>query len=181
MITARQLVTIMPLAMSRVEAWVEPLNQAMTEFGIDNSRRLAAFLAQIAHESGQLRYVRELASGVAYDTGRLAERLGNTPEADGDGQKYKGRGLIQITGKYNYRDCSVALYGDADILIARPELLEDKIPAARSAAWYWWSHGLNVVADCPNSFQTITKLINGGLNGYAERLHYYETALRVIK
>lgn len=180
MIPREQLVAIMPHAAKRADLWLSPLNEAMTEFGIDTPGRLAAFLAQIAHESAELRYTSELASGSAYDTGRLAEKLGNTPEADGDGQRYKGRGLLQITGKHNYRQASIALYGDPDILLAHPELLEDPIPAARSAAWYWWVHGLNVLADCPNSFQAITTRINGGLNGYASRVAYFETAKRVL-
>lgn len=113
MITESQLIEIMPHARKRAALWLEPLNVAMTEFGIDTSRRVAAFLAQIAHESAELRYVRELASGEAYDTGRPAERLGNTLDADGDGQRFKGRGLIQITGRYNYRQCSMALFGDS--------------------------------------------------------------------
>lgn len=180
MITRAQLIAVMPLATSRVDCWLEPLNLAMAEYGIDTQRRVSAFLAQIAHESGQLRYVRELASGEAYDTGRLAARLGNTPEADGDGQRYKGRGLIQITGHDNYRECSLALYGDPMTLLRNPEMLEDPVAAARSAAWFWWSRGLNVVADCPNSFQTITRRINGGLNGYEERVAYFERAQRVF-
>lgn len=180
MITESQLIEIMPHARKRAALWLEPLNVAMTEFGIDTSRRVAAFLAQIAHESAELRYVRELASGEAYDTGRPAERLGNTLDADGDGQRFKGRGLIQITGRYNYRQCSMALFGDSQILLDEPELLEEPNNAARSAAWYWWVRGLNVTADCPNSFQTITRVINGGLNGYAERVAYFEQAKRVL-
>ena len=180
MITRDQLIAIMPHAKKRADLWLQPLNDAMAEFGIDSPRRIQAFLAQVAHESAELRYTREIASGAAYDTGRLAERLGNTPEADGDGQRYKGRGLIQITGRYNYRRCSWALYNNAETLLDHPELLEDTIPAARSAAWFWWSRGLNVTADCPNSFQTITRVINGGLNGYAERVSYFESAKRVL-
>ena len=181
MITREQLIAIMPLAKGRADAFLQPLNDAMAEFGIDTTRRMSAFLAQIAHESGQLRYLRELASGEAYDTGRLAKRLGNTPEADGDGQRYKGRGLIQITGADNYRKCSWALYGDGDILMAHPELLEQPIPACRSAAWFWWSNGLNTLADVANSFQAITVRINGGLNGYADRVAYFERAKLVLK
>lgn len=180
MITLSQLKAIMPLAGARADAFLEPINAAMTEFHIDTVRRVQAFLAQIAHESGQLHYTRELASGAAYDTGRLAERLGNTPEADGDGQRYKGRGLIQITGYDNYRKCSIALYGNPQTLLDQPELLESPAAACRSAAWFWWSNGLNVTADIPNSFQTITKRINGGLNGYAERLAFFERAKKVI-
>jgi len=179
-ITLQQLIKIMPRSRRHAEKWVTPLNQAMAEFGIDTPRRIAAFLAQIAHESGQLNYVREIASGAAYDTGSKAARLGNTPEADGDGQKYKGRGLIQITGRNNYIDCSRALYGDAETLLKQPELLEEPLAAARSAAWFWWSNGLNIVADCPNSFMVITRRINGGLNGYAERLGFFKIAEQVF-
>jgi len=180
MISLEQLIKIMPLAKSRAAVWLVPIGEAMTEFGIDSGRRQAAFLAQVAHESSELKYTCELASGAAYDVGRLAARLGNTPAADGDGQKYKGRGLIQITGTDNYRKCSQALYGDGSVLLAHPELLEAPAPAARSAAWFWWSNGLNVLADCPNSFQAITKRINGGLNGYASRLMYFERAKLVM-
>ena len=134
----------------------------------------------MAHESAELRYTREIDSGSAYDTGKLAERLGNTPEADGDGQRYKGRGLIQITGRFNYRQASLELFKDATTLLEHPELLEQPELAARSAAWFWWSNGLNTVADCPNSFQTITRRINGGLNGYAQRVAYFSAAQGVL-
>ena len=180
MITRDQLIAIMPHAKKRADLWLDPLNVAMVEFGIDTQRRVTAFLAQIAHESGELRYTVEIADGSAYDTGRLAARLGNTPEPDGDGQRFKGRGLIQITGAANYRQASIALYGDPMVLLRNPEMLEEPYAAARSAAWFWWSNGLNVLADCPNSFQTITRKINGGLNGYAERVSYCESARRAI-
>ena len=130
-ITEQQLRQIMPLARGRAAVFLPHLNAAMARRGIDTPRRIAAFLAQIGHESGQLLYVRELASGAAYDTGRLAAQLGNTPAADGDGQRYKGRGLIQITGRSNYRSCSLALFGD-ERLLERPELLEQ--PACWSTA-----------------------------------------------
>jgi putative chitinase len=175
-ITIEQLQRIMPHAGKRAAVFIEPLNAAMNEFGITTPKRQAAFIAQIAHESGSFRYVRELASGEAYDTGRLAARLGNTPEADGDGQRYRGRGLIQITGHDNYLRCGLAL--DVDLL-AEPELLEQPVLACRSAAWFWWAHELNELADrC--EFQRITKRINGGLNGQADRLAFYTTALRVL-
>jgi putative chitinase len=180
MITREQLIKIMPHAKPRADIWLQPLNDAMSEFGIDTQRRVAAFLAQVAHESAELRYTREIDSGSAYDTGKLAERLGNTPEADGDGQRYKGRGLIQITGRFNYRQASLELFKDATTLLEHPELLEQPELAARSAAWFWWSNGLNTVADCPNSFQTITRRINGGLNGYAQRVAYFSAAQGVL-
>ena len=141
MITRDGLLRIMPNANGRVDKFVIPLNDAMLEFKIDTPLRRAAFLAQIAHESGELRYLCELASGAAYDVGSLAERLGNTPEADGDGKRYKGRGLIQITGTENYLLCLMALNIDA---LAHPELLEMPEFACRSAAWFWWNNGLKM-------------------------------------
>ena len=115
----------------------------MGKFAIITRLRMAAFIAQIGHESGQLRYVRELGNDkylAKYDTGRLAQRLGNTPEADGDGQKYRGRGLIQVTGHHNYEACSEALFGDSRLLNA-PELLEQPVYAALSAGWFWQKEG----------------------------------------
>jgi putative chitinase len=172
-VTSEQLLKIMPMAAKRVPLFLDPLNAAMEEFQINTGRRVTAFLAQIAHESGELRYVRELASGEAYDTGRLAANLGNTPEKDGDGQRYKGRGLIQITGRTNYKLCGAALGLD---LIRHPELLEEPVNACRSAAWFWKSNGLNELADRAE-FRKITRRINGGYNGIDERLKYHARAL----
>lgn len=176
MITGEELARIMPHAVSRVGAFVAPLNGAMIDFDINNTAREAAFLAQIAHESGELRYVRELASGETYDTGRLAVRLGNTPGADGDGQRYKGRGLIQITGRSNYAACGMALGLD---LLAHPELLERVDLACRSAGWFWQDRGLNELAD-KGDFLLITKRINGGTNGWVARVKYYRRAQQVL-
>jgi putative chitinase len=148
----------------------------MAEFEINTPARQAAFLAQIGHESGQLLYVRELASGSAYDVGDLARRLGNTPEDDGDGERLKGRGLIQITGHDNYLACSMALFGD-DRLLHFPELLEDARNACRSAGWFWRSRRLNELADVCN-FRLITKRVNGGYNHYKKRLALYYAAIK---
>ena len=177
MVTINQLYNIMPIGKKRIDPFVEPLNQAMREFNISTPARQAAFVAQIAHESGEFKYVRELASGAAYDTGRLAANLGNTLQADGDGQRYKGRGLIQITGRSNYRQCGLALGLD---LLNNPELLELPINAARSAAWFWSAHGLNQIADA-GDFKRITKVINGGYNGLADRQSYWARAKKYIK
>ena len=147
--------------------WVDPLNAAMDEFEINTPEREAAFLAQLAHESGGFRYVRELASGEAYE-GRAD--LGNTQE--GDGVRFKGRGLIQITGRANYAACGVALGLD---LLGHPELLESDENACRSAAWFWKTHRLNEIAD-KGDFLLITKRINGGTRGYQERIAYWEKA-----
>lgn len=178
LITEQQLRQIMPLARGRAAVFLPYLNAAMVRRKINTARRAAAFLAQIGHESGQLLYMRELASGAAYDIGRLAAQLGNTPAADGDGQRYKGRGLIQITGRSNYRSCSLALFGD-ERLLERPELLEQPEWAAESAAWFWESKGLNALADTMD-FNRITRRINGGLNGLADRLALWGKAREVL-
>lgn len=176
MITPRNLVDIMGCTFERANAYCEPLNDAMERYNINTPERQAVFLAQVGHESGRLRYNRELASGKAYDTGRLAERLGNTPEADGDGQRYKGRGLIQITGTANYVRCGEALGLD---LLAEPELLEEPEYAALSAAWFFASHGCNELAD-EGKFKIVTKLINGGYNGLDDRLDIWSHAKIVL-
>lgn len=180
-ITTQQLLQILPNAGAKAGVFVPALNAAMSKYGIITRQRVAAFIAQIGHESGQLQWVRELGSDhylSKYDTGSLAKRLGNTPEADGDGQKYRGRGLIQITGRANYEACSEALFSDARLLNT-PELLESPVYAALSAGWFWQRAGLNTLAD-KGDFLTITKRINGGTNGLADREALYERALKVL-
>ncbi|NNA22462.1 glycoside hydrolase family 19 protein [Pseudomonas lundensis] len=178
-ITQQQLQQILPNASQTAGVFVPVLNTAMVRFQIIGTERVAAFIAQIGHESGQFRYVRELGSDQylsKYDTGSLAKRLGNTPEADGDGQKYRGRGLIQITGRANYITCGEALALD---LINQPELLEKPQHACMSAAWFWASRGLNTLADA-GQFDKITQRINGGQNGAADRQALYARALKVL-
>lgn len=180
-ITAQQLLQILPNAGKQAGVFASALSLAMERYQINTRLRMAAFIAQVGHESGQFHYVRELGGDQylsKYDTGTLAQRLGNTPEADGDGQKYRGRGLIQITGHDNYLACSKALFGD-DRLLRTPELLEQAEWACKSAAWFWNSRNLNALADS-GAFETITKRINGGLNGLAERLAFYSAALKVL-
>lgn len=177
-LTLAQLVAILPYSRKAAPAFVPHLNAYMPKYGIDNPARVAAFVAQIGHETGSLVFLTELASGAAYDTGTLAKRLGNTPEADGDGQKYKGRGLIQVTGRDNYEDCSLALFGDRRLL-DRPNLLSSPEYAVASACWFWKTHGLNALADA-GDFHRITKIINGGYNGLTERVALYNAARRVL-
>lgn len=180
-ITKEQLLRILPKAGAQAGVFASALNLAMERYQINTPLRMAAFVAQVGHESGQFRYVRELGGDQylsKYDTGTLAKRLGNTPEADGDGQKYRGRGLIQITGHDNYLACSKALFSD-DRLLRTPDLLEQAEWACKSAAWFWTSRNLNALADS-GSFEMITRRINGGLNGFAERLAFYNTALKVL-
>ena len=178
-ITQKQLLQILPNAGQLAGVFVSVLNTAMVRYQIVGQLRMAAFIAQIGHESGQFRFVRELGSDQylsKYDTGSLAKRLGNTPEADGDGQKYRGRGLIQITGRANYMTCGEALALD---LLNQPELLEKPQHASMSAAWYWASKGLNTLADA-GEFDMITQRINGGQNGAADRQALYARALKVL-
>lgn len=169
--TPDDLILIMPNAAGRAIVFCESLVSAMDEFGIDTAQRKAAFLAQVAHESGSLRYVKELADGSAYE-GRAD--LGNS--SPGDGVKYKGRGLLQITGKSNYRACGVGISLD---LLASPELLEQPENACRSAAWFWDSRGLNQYADT-DRFGSLTKRINGGFNGIDERIKHWLRARKVL-
>lgn len=164
----------------RAEEFVEVFNQWSDGFGINTTVRLVHFLAQCWHESGALRYVEELASGAAYDTGAKAKGLGNTPEKDGDGQKYKGRGFIQITGRANYQ-----AYQDSGFcvgnLMAHPEWLCQKPGHTKASMWFWWKNNLNALADKDNGdgrigediCKQITKKVNGGYNGLSQRLYYY--------
>lgn len=153
---------------SRAEQFVKPLALAMQEFGIATPARQAAFLAQVLHESGMLRYTAEI-WGPTPAQQRYEGRsdLGNTQT--GDGYKYRGRGLLQTTGRTNYRLTGAALGVD---LINVPEALERADLAARSAAWFWKSHGLNELADT-GDFTKITRRINGGINGIRDRERLY--------
>jgi Predicted chitinase len=171
MITLAQLIKIMPWAKPRAPLFLDGINATMAEFDISTPVRQAAFLAQIGHESGQLRYVQEIASGAAYE-GR--KDLGNT--WPGDGIKFKGRGLLQITGRANYAACGKALGLD---LIDHPELLELPMNACRSAGWFWALKHLSWLAD-EDDMEKITRRINGGLNGLADRLALYEVAKEVL-
>jgi len=169
--TPDQLREVMPYNAGRAEVFAQPLSDAMQEYSITTARRQAAFLAQVAHESGELRYTRELASGDAYE-GRAD--LGNTEV--GDGPRYKGRGLLQITGRAAYEACGTAL---GIQLVANPALLEVPVAASRSAAWFWQTRGLNELAD-GDKFFSITHKVNGGYNGGDQRLAYYLVARKVF-
>lgn len=180
-LTSAQLQQLFPNARTQAGVFISALNNAMTHRSINTPKRIAAFLAQVGHESGQLHYVRELGNDQylsKYDTGALALHLGNTPESDGDGQKYRGRGLIQITGRNNYRECSLGLFGD-ERLLSLPELLEQPQWAAESAAWFWERNGLNELAD-RDQFNSITRRINGGLNGLEDRLQLWARARALL-
>ena len=146
--------------LERIQKFLPLLDITFDKFQINTPLRICHFLAQVGHESGQFRYLKELASGEAYE-GRLD--LGNT--SLGDGVLYKGRGLIQITGKHNYVLCGLAL----DLpLLEKPELLEEPLNSCLSAGWFWNNKNLNSLADVDDLLK-ITKLINGGYNGLEDR------------
>lgn len=191
-LTLQQLITIMPNARAKAGIFLPALTAAMAEFGINTPARQASFLAQLAHESGQLAYVRELwgptPAQVRYerdftaawppkartDRNQLPFDLGNSQA--GDGSRFRGRGLIQITGRSNYAACGKALGLD---LLAKPEMIEQTVNACRSAGWFWQSRGLNALADAGDQV-AVTRRINGGTNGLAERLAYFKVAQRVL-
>lgn len=162
------------------EVFAPLLTEIMPKWGIDTPQRQAMFIAQVLHESGEFRYLAELGSDEyleKYDTGQLAKNLGNTPEDDGDGQKYKGRGLIQVTGLFNYRKCGQALQLP---LVQKPELLEIPCNAVASACWYWQSKNLNKHADLGGitacSIAINGKNKQGTANGIDARRDYWKRA-----
>ena len=174
-ITQQQLLQILPSAGPVAGVFVAVLNASMVHYQIIGPKRVAAFIAQIGHESGQLKYVKEIwGPTVAQAKYEGRKDLGNT--VAGDGSKYRGRGLIQITGRANYMACGEALGLD---LITQPELLEKPQHACMSAAWFWASKGLNTLADA-DQFDKITRRINGGQNGAADRQALYARALKVL-
>lgn len=175
-ITAEQLAAATGADKSRSAAFLNAVNAAMEAHGITTAARVCAFLAQIGHESGGLRYTREIWGPTPAQT-RYEGRhdLGNTHV--GDGVKYRGRGLIQITGRTNYERMGKLLGLD---LIGKPDLLETLSNAAMSAAAWWEAHGLNGLADA-GSFDAITRVINGGTNGAAQRNALWAKAKAVIK
>lgn len=172
---AQQLATCTGARIDRAAEWLPAIEAAMAEFGINTPARQAAFLAQIGHESGGLHWLVEI-WGPTEAQSRYEGRkdLGNTEP--GDGYRFRGRGLLQTTGRDNYRRTGAALGVD---LIAEPELLGTPALAARSAAWYWQTHKLNELADT-GDFKLITKRINGGYNGYSDRCARWEKAKEAL-
>ena len=187
MLTVQQIKAATGATAANATKFMDAINATCTKYDISTPIRQLCFLAQVGHESGGLFYTEELASGAAYE-GRVG--LGNTQK--GDGVKFKGRGLIQITGRANYKDVGIALGID---LINSPALLGGKNVtvcnvqqlnnAAMSAGWFWNSRKLNTIADKINitkpidsgtnldNFIAITKKINGGTNGLQDRIERF--------
>jgi putative chitinase len=167
-----QLLEIAPSAdLDQVTRLYPHIVATLAEFDLTTPLRQAHFLAQLCHESGSFNYLEELASGEDYE---WRDDLGNV-EA-GDGVRFKGRGLIQITGRTNYGDCGEALGVD---LLANPTRLADDDLACRSAGWFWGTRDLSSFAD-RDDVDSITYRINGGYNGYDDRLYYLGSAKEVL-
>ena len=151
------------------------INLTLHRYEINTAERIAAFLAQVGHESGRLLYARETWGPTAAQQ-RYEGRsdLGNIQR--GDGKRYMGRGLIQITGRANYQQVSDALGVD---FVSNPELLESTLYASLSAGWYWDSRRLNRWADS-GDFERITRRINGGVNGLEDRYALLEAAREAV-
>ena len=156
---------------AQIELLYHPILRTLAEFDLTTPLRQAHFLAQLCHESGSFNYLEELASGEDYE---WRGDLGNVQA--GDGVRFKGRGLIQITGRANYADCGDALGQD---LIATPTRLADPDLACRSAGWFWNTRYLSAFAD-RDDVDTITYRINGGYNGYDERVEFLNAAKAVL-
>lgn len=184
--------------------WAAPLTAAMEKFSINTPKRQAQFIAQIAHESGGFQRLTEnlnySAQGLAstwpgrFSTGtgpnELAREIARNPEkianaayglrmgnnAQGDGWKYRGRGLIQLTGKANYQSAAAAIGAP---LVEQPELVAEPAMAAMTAAWFWNKNGLNALADSGDT-RMVTKRINGGTTGLDDRLARYARAEKVL-
>lgn len=170
MITKQQLLTILPSA-AKPDNYLPCLEQAMIDGEINTSLRIAMFLAQTGHESGSFHYLEELASGAAYE-GR--KDLGNIQP--GDGVRFKGRGVIQITGRNNYKAYSD--YTGIDFISSPTDLIQP-IYAFGSAAWFWKIHNLNKFSDM-GDLKGATKVINGGYNGLADRQAIYDRAKKAL-
>lgn len=179
-ITEAQILRAVPTTnRSRLSDFVRVFNEWNDRFFINTPKRVVHFLAQCWHESCALKYLEELSSGAQYDTGKLARQLGNTPERDGDGQKYKGRGMIQITGFSNYKAYEQSGFCKGKVT-EHPEWLSQSPGAYKSAMWFWWKNNLSSIADCDDGgsagediVKRITKKVNGGYNGLSNRLYNY--------
>jgi putative chitinase len=200
-LTASQLKQ-MVTGITHVDHWIEAFDQLLPDYEINTPKRVAAFIAQCAHESGNFRFLKEnlnykaeslmktfpkyfsdrdTANAYAKQPIKIANRvyanrMGNGDEASGDGYRYCGRGLIQLTGKTNYDWFAASLEISAT---EASEYLETFEGAAQSACWFWESNNLNVEADA-GDIKKMTKKINGGYIGLDDRIKHYEHALHIL-
>jgi putative chitinase len=200
-ITREQLAQIIPKN-PYIDQWTDALNKLLPDYEISTPQRVAAFIAQCAHESGYFVFLKEnlnyraeslmrtwprhfptldIATQYARQPERIANRayanrMGNGDEASGDGWRYAGKGLIQLTGRNNYEAFAESIETPVEEI---PAYLETFEGAVQSACWFWESNNLNQFAD-NNDILTLTKRINGGTIGLADRMEKYEKALRVF-
>ena len=199
--TQGQLAQIIP-GNPYIDNWYNALSEILPEYEIDTPPRVAAFLAQCAHESGGFKFLKENLNYKAASLRRVfpkyfpddaiaaryankgemianrvyGNRMGNGPEESGDGYRYCGRGLIQLTGKDNYSWFAASLEMSVEDV---PEYLQTFEGAVQSACWFWESNNLNVQADA-GDIKTMTKKINGGFIGLEDRIKHYEHALHIF-
>jgi putative chitinase len=178
-----------------IDVFLPLINHFAPIYFVSTHVRLASYIAQVLHESGELRYVQEIWGPTAQqkkyerdfkypwnnrltpaDRNYVSFMLGNSEP--GDGKFYKGHGLLQITGRANHKLCSMGLFGD-DRLLRHPELLTVPEYAVQSSFWFWKHKQLNTLADTPG-IKDETKKINGGLTGLEKRQQYYDTAVKVL-
>jgi putative chitinase len=188
-----------------LQEWYEELLGVLPQYEIDTPNRVAAFIAQCGHESMGFTALQENLNysadglrkifGKYFPTAEIAKqyarkpemianrayanRIGNGDEDSGDGYKYRGRGIIQITGRNNYSKCSIALFDDETNLLENPDLLIEPHYAMHSACWFWNATRLNALADS-GDMKTMTKRINGGYLGLEDRIAHYNHALEVL-
>ena len=203
-LTLQQLKQLLPKNPD-VEQWYEALSKILPEYEINTPQRIAAFIAQCGHESGGFMTLKEnlnyraetlrkvfpkyfptdamAAEYVAKPNKKeaianrvYANRMGNGPEESGDGYRYCGRGLIQLTGKTNYTLFAASVGIPLEEV---PEYLQTFEGAVKSACWFWKTNNLNVLADS-GAIKGMTRMINGGLNGIDDRIKHYEDALKVL-
>jgi putative chitinase len=185
-----------------MDHWYDALSQALPDYDITTPKRIAAFIAQCAHESGNFKFLKEnlnyqaaslmkvwphyfptmeIANQYAHNQDRIANRayanrMGNGDELSGDGSKYRGRGLIQLTGKNNYQSFADSIQTPVEQV---PEYLATFEGAVQSACWFWENNNLNQWAD-NGDILTITKKINGGILGLDDRIARYQRALQIL-
>lgn len=203
-ITEAQVKQIVPKASSgAIKLFVGTFNPFADLFGLITEQRVAAYIAQVAHESSAFGRLEEnlnySADGLLkvfpkyFNTGNVtvyarhpekianrvyANRMGNGDEASGDGWRYKGRGYIQLTGKDNYKRYATSGYCTGD-LMSHPEWLANHPGCQKASMWFWLTNGLNILAD-RGDIRGITRRINGGFNGLDERLAYWNRAKSVF-
>lgn len=186
------------------DEWYNNLLNILPEYDIDTPKRVAAFMAQCGHESGGFTLMQEnlnySAKGLRGTFGKYfpndevaklyerkpqmianrvyANRMGNGDEASGEGWYFRGRGIVQITGKNNYTKCSQSLF-ESNVLVENPDLLLETEYAIHSACWFWSAARLNELADI-GDIKTMTKRINGGYIGLEDRINHYNHAIDIL-